>query len=319
MSALCSCDVSLQNLGTPNCTPIMDVTQQFILVPLIANDGTRNKIATTDTLDAAYVTAKLNQSDDSKRWYPTGELTNVGGERAEPIYETFDNGKQIFIRQGARNVTALLVKGTPELLKQINSNRCGTFGVYVIDVNGSATGYAEDGDDVNLYPIPVDAASWNGKFVWTDDKQIQKIMLAFQWAIGAKDENLRSISASAFTGVNLADVRGLINAYITIVSTGQTAMVVDIFNRYGNFMTNTPVFGLLVTDFVSSVTATTSKIRNTTDAADITITTVTESTTVDGRYTLAYASQTVADVMQPLIKKNGLDAIGMVGTVGTVV
>jgi hypothetical protein len=34
---------------------------------------------------------------------------------------------------------------------------------------------------------------------------------------------------------------------------------------------------------------------------------------------LTYTAQTVADVLQPLIKKNGLDGVTMIGTTGTVI
>jgi hypothetical protein len=96
-------------------------------------------------------------------------------------------------------------------------------------------------------------------------------------------------------------------------------MVVDVYNKYGDFINGSPVEGLLIADFASSVTETGSKIRNTTDGADVTLTTVTESTSQAGRYTLAYTSQTVSDVLQPYVKKNGLDGTTMIGTTGTVV
>ena len=107
------------------------------------------------------------------------------------------------------------------------------------------------------------------------------------------------------------------DVYATIVSTGQTAMVVKLYAKFDDIVTNYPIEGLVVADFVSTVAAATSRIRNTTDAADVTITTAVESPA--GTYTLSYTSQTVSDVLQPLIKKNGLDGATMIGTTGTVV
>jgi hypothetical protein len=144
-------------------------------------------------------------------------------------------------------------------------------------------------------------------------------MLSFEWSIDERDEDMKMILASDITGINLVNLRGLMNVYAEIVSTSTTAMVVDLKVMQGDIIHETPVEGLLIGDFVSSVTGSTSKIRNNTDAADITITTVVESTTVAGRYTISYAAQTVSDVLQPLIKKNTLDGTTMIGTTGTVV
>jgi hypothetical protein len=318
MSALCSCGVSLQNTGTPNCIPVFGVTKQLILVPLIANDGTENSIDPTDTLNSAYVTALINQADDSKRWYPVGPLKNVAGERADALMETFEDGSKVFIRQGVRSFTGLVLKGGPELLNQLNSNRCSSFGAFMIDSNGSLYGKVKN-DDGMLYPVEIQADSFYNKLMFTTDTTIQKIMISFEFGIDERDEDLRMILSSSFTGVNLANVRGLINAYVRVVSTGQTSMVVDVYNKYGDFINGSPVEGLLIADFASSVTETNSKIRNTTDGADVTLTTVTESTSQAGRYTLAYTSQTVSDILQPYVKKNGLDGTTMIGTTGTVV
>jgi hypothetical protein len=318
MSALCSCGVSLLNTGRPNCIPIFGVTKQLVLVPMIADDGTENSIDPTTTLNSAYFTALINQADDSKRWYPTGAMKNVSGERADPITESFEDGSKIFIRQGVRNFSGLLLKGGPVLLNQLNSNRCSTFGVYMIDSDGSIYGKVKNSDGL-LFPIEVQAASFNGKLVFTTDTTVEKIMLGFEWGVDERDEDLRMIQATSITGINLSTASGLIDAYCEVVSCSQTSMELRVFNQYGNMVTGSPIEGLLVADFVSSVTATASKIRNTTDSADVTITSVTESTTTPGTYTLAYASQTVADVLQPLVKKNGLDGATMIGTVGTVV
>jgi hypothetical protein len=298
MATLCDCGVSLQNTGTPSCVPLFGVTKQYILVPLVADDGTENKIDPATTLNNAYFTALINQADDSKRWYPTGPLKNVAGERADAIFETFEDGSKYFIRQGIRNVSALILKQGPELLAQLNAN--------------------VKNNDGFLYPIEVDANTFYAKMVFTTDTTIQKLMLQFEWGVDERDEDLRMIAASSITGINLATVSGLMNLYCTIVSTTQTVMTLKVFAKFGNIVTNYPISGLVTADFVSTVAAATSKMRNNTDGADVTVVAA-ESSTVPGTYTLTYSSQTVADVLQPLVKKNGLDGSTMIGTTGTVV
>jgi len=317
MSILCSCDSALKNTGSPTCKKVFNVGVNYILVPLVANDGTVNCIDATTTLNSAYFTALFNQADDSKRFYPTGKLTNVTGERADSIKETFDNGTSVYIRQGVRNFAAMLIQGSFELAAQFNANRCSTFGMFIVDADGSVLG-KKVGDDGKLYPIEIDAATFEAKMVFTTDTTIQKIMLMGQWGVLEKDDDLRMISANSITGINLANATGLMDVYATIVSTGQTAMVVKLFAKFDDIVNNYPIEGLVTADFVSSDSGTASKIYNVTDDADVTVT-VAESSTTPGTYTITYTSQTVSDVLQPKIKKNGLDGATMIGTEGTVV
>lgn len=315
--SLCSCDVSLQNTGSPSCAPVMGVAANFILVPLIANDGTFNYIDPSATLNDAYFTALINEADDSKRWYPTGKLKNVTTDRADPILETFEDGSSVFIRDGIRNFTAMIIKGSFELAKQFNANRCSTFGIFIVDLDGNILGTTKTGSDY-LYPIAVDAATFYAKPVFTTDTTIQKIMLQGQWDVLQKDDDLRMISASSISAANIVNLKGLMNVYATIVSTSTTTMVLDLYAKVGNIVTNYPIEGLVTADFVSSDTGSTSKMYNITDASDLTVA-ATESTTVDGRYTLTYTGAVASEVLQPLIKKNGLDGVTMIGTTGTVI
>jgi hypothetical protein len=295
----------------------MGVAANFILVPLIANDGTFNKIDPSATLNDAYFTALINEADDSKRWYPTGKLKNVTTDRADPILETFEDGSSVFIRDGIRNFTAMIIKGSFELAKQFNANRCSTFGIFIVDLDGNILGTTKTGSNY-LYPIAVDAATFYAKPVFTTDTTIQKIMLQGQWDVLQKDDDLRMISASSITAANIVNLKGLMNVYATIVSTSTTTMVLDLYAKVGNIVTNYPIEGLVTADFVSSDTGSTSKMYNITDASDLTVA-ATESTTVDGRYTLTYTGAVASEVLQPLIKKNGLDGVTMIGTTGTVI
>jgi hypothetical protein len=315
MSKACSCNVSLQNTGTPNCPSVFGVTKQLILVPMFADDGTENKIDPTTTLDSAYFTALINQADDSKRWYPTGILTNVAGERGDPIYETFENGQKDFIRQTPRTFTAMLLKGSAALLNQFNANRCSTFGAFIIDNEGAIIGKSKYADG-NVYPIEIQASSFYNKLAFTTDTTGQKIMMSFEYAIEERDEDLLIIDSSNIVGVNLVKITGLMNVTVKVVSTTTTVMTIKLYNENGK-VGGSPITGLVTADFISSVGGATSKIRRTNNTpADVTVTVAETST--PGTYTLTYTTQTAADTLQPLIKKNGLDASGMIGTVGTV-
>ena len=66
MANICNCSLSLSNTGIPSKQSIAAVTKKLIFVKLYADDGTRNSIASTDTLDDAYFSAKVNNADASK-------------------------------------------------------------------------------------------------------------------------------------------------------------------------------------------------------------------------------------------------------------
>ena len=51
----CKCDVGLSNTGT-ECTPLMAVARQYVIVPKFKADGTLNKIDLTATHNGIIVT-----------------------------------------------------------------------------------------------------------------------------------------------------------------------------------------------------------------------------------------------------------------------
>ena len=129
----CKCNVSLSNTGKPGCEPIFSVARGFVVAKLYADDGTKNRIDLTDTLDQAYFTALVNQADDSKRWFPIRGFKNVTSEKAETVFEEFEDTSKIKIREGLRSMSGLLPKGTPNYLSKLKGYECAEFGVYVID------------------------------------------------------------------------------------------------------------------------------------------------------------------------------------------
>ncbi len=70
---------------------------------------------------------------------------------------------------------------------------------------------------------------------------------------------------------------------------------------------NRAVENLVAADLVSSVGGATSKIRNTTDAADVAVTGLTENSA--GNYTATFTAQTSADSMTVKVLKNGYDVV----------
>ncbi|MES2382468.1 MAG: hypothetical protein V4538_15580 [Bacteroidota bacterium] len=317
MAGACSCDVSFNNTGVPNCVPAYLVWKKFIVVPLVANDGTDNKILSSDTLNSAFFTALINHADASKRWYPLPNMKNIESTKAENITETFNDQSVIFVAEGVRGINALLVGHGATLAGQLKAARCSQFGVYPIDGNGSLYGYTNN-ETGALYPIPIDNNTWAPVWQMASDTTVQKIQLTFQFDANLQDEYIAQIVNSDITGINLLSTSGLVDILSTDVSGSVTTIVIDMYNRYGSNFNKLPMEGLVITDFYDVAGGAASKVYDTTSSTALALTSVTESTTIPGRYTLVMTvSQTIGDVIRITPVKTGYDFTAVIANTVT--
>jgi hypothetical protein len=98
----------------------------------------------------------------------------------------------------------------------------------------------------------------------------------------------------------LTDSYALIDATVECASATTTSITFTVTDTYGDAVEN-----LVAADLVSSTTSATSKIRNTTDSSDVSVTGLTENSA--GNYTATFTAQTSADSMTVKVLKNGYD------------
>lgn len=293
--SVCSCNTTLNNTGTPSCQPIQKVLKRLILVNTYKTDGTKNYVDPDDTLDAAYITAKLNNSDGSQRWYPSPELKNIVNTRGDATYETFNDNSKIFVQQGVKSFEGLIVKASTAYLSQLDGFRCTDISAWGVDKDGSLIGTL--GTDGFIYPIQIDAQSWLPTYVEPTDTESAKIALRFDWDVEEEDENLRMISASAF-GTNLLSINGLLDVTGVVSSITSTTFAVKLKTDFGSV--NDPILakGWVLADFA---------LYNVTDASSITITSVTENPLALGNYAFVIPAQTAGDQLRLTDAKNGYE------------
>jgi hypothetical protein len=306
MSEVCNCSVVLGNTGLPNCVPIQDVAKRLILVPTFASDGTINEYATTTTFNQVFFDARINDADPSKRWYPTPDIENIEDVRADAIFETLNNGKNIFIQQGARTFTGIIVKGSAEFLGQLEKNGCTKFSAFVVDKNGNLIGNGVTKTGY-IRPIKIDNNTWYPRLQKKTDTESQKVQLNFEWDIIEKDSNIRMISAVDIS-IDLFDLKGLVDVLSdgisSITTTGFTAKLKTL---YGTLKAPVVVKGLVLADF---------DLYNKTTSSAIVITSVTE--TPDGTYAFVFPAQSSADVLELSIDKDGFDSTLLEATAITI-
>jgi hypothetical protein len=293
MSEFCSCDGFLGNTGTPSKQRAVSDSSILIAVPMVADDGTKNQIAKADVIDQAYIDARLNDTDPSKRWYPIGNFTNVADERADPATESFSDGSSAVVQQGVRTYNGWLVGYAPNYIAQLDTFKCQEFGVFGVDTCGGLTGsISKDGEFLN--PVRVNNASWNpGQYVKGSDSAAAKVTLSFEFSQLEKDKYLRQILESEMTA-NLLEVEGLRDIAAEITGASATGFVAALTLPYDEFQNDILMTGLLAADF---------DLFNVTDNAAVVITSTTEAP--EGTYTFVIPSQDSADVLRLRTNKNG--------------
>ena len=296
MPAFCSCASNIANTGAPNSQNLIDIGVKLIVVNLFADDGTQNSILSSDTLDSAYITAKLNNADKTKRWFPLGSFVNVEETRADPNAEEFTDGSQSITRIGRRSWSGKLLSHSSRYLAKMEGLFCQKFGLYTVDNCGNLVGRMS-ADGTKLFPITVNQSSWSSILMKGTFTESAGINLAFDFAQTMKDKDLRQINASDIS-VDLLDVEGLRDVNTVISAESTTGFVATLTLPFDEFLNAAPVAtGWLLADFV---------LYNETDASSVVITTVTETGST-GVYTFVIPTQDSADVLSLTAVKNGFD------------
>jgi hypothetical protein len=290
----CDCNAGLSNTGRPNCVPVHGVTSSLILVPLFANDGTRNGIDLSASLPS--FSGLVNESDASQRWFPLPAFENVELPKADSLFEESNSGRMAFLRQGKRSFSGELwaEDSTPTFLGKLQKSRCVDFGIYIVDVNGNLIGAKESG---YLYPIPVDNSSWDPRFMFATDSTVQKIMLGFDFD-RLFDESLMYMITVAEAGLDFTTLEGLkdVNVLNAVGSEGSDTIVYELKLDYGTALNPIIVQGLLAADFI---------YQNETTVATLTPLSVVEGP--NGTYTATFTNLDINlnDVVNIAIDKAG--------------
>lgn len=291
----CDCLAGLSNTGRPGCVSVFSVTSSMILVPLVANDGTKNGI----DLNAALPNWDdlVNEADASKRWFPLPAFENVELPKADSQFEEANSGRMAFLRQGKRSFAGELwaEDSTPTFLGKLQKSRCVDFGIYIVDVNGNLIGSEVDGF---LYPIPVDNPSWDPKFMFATDSTVQKIMLGFDFD-RLFDESTMYMITPDEAGVDFTTLSGLIDVNFTNIVATTATIAFDAKLCYGTAVNKLPFSGALAADFV---------ITNVTTGLPIAIDSLAEGP--DGSYVITYVladQPAVNDIVKVEVNKVGYD------------
>lgn len=284
-----SCNYGLGNTGQGNCLTLASVTKKLIFTEYFKNDGTVNgfDITSTPTMNKAYFDA-LKVSSTVTKLFPTPNIAeNVADERADSIFETFESGKMSFVQTGDRKFTCVFPKASQKLLTTLEGFRCKEIGAFHVDKNSALVG--NNSTSTLFAPLRIDNTTIDVKWIPATDKTNPKIMFSFQYHQAENDSDMAIIaydsSSTATTGLtyDLLTMGGLVDASGTPGTISATGYVVALSYFSGNAINRAPIKGLVAGDIA---------LTNRATGATISLTSITESTSTPGTYTLVYASQT---------------------------
>ncbi|MEB3151461.1 MAG: hypothetical protein VKL60_20895 [Sphaerospermopsis sp.] len=293
MAEICSCETVMGNTGLPSCYKALKVATGIFMTPTYANDGTKNVIDVTDTIDDAYITAAINNADQSKRWYPLQKPNNVTSERAEPVFDTRSDGGRAKVKDGIRTFNFELWEGGARLKKMIDKGGCRDFSFFIIN-EGRIIGLDLTDEQLELAPIRIAKDSLVANYLMATDTTVEKIAISLQFDQRENDGNLSYVEVA--DDADLTGYRGLLDIYSEIVQNTLTTITVKLFNKYGAANNKNVLTGLVAADFA---------LYNVTDSAAVTVSSCVENP--EGSYLLTFTAQTANDVLRITPTKAGYD------------
>lgn len=301
MAIDCNCNATLQNLGSPDCPPVMQIARKFIFVPRYDAAGNENRLSLNpNEITKTELLTKINATDSLNRYYPTAQVDNTEDVREDPVTQEFNSGKIITVREGARTNTSYVPLGSTQELGHYKSFGCSEFGAYVMDAGGNFIYY--DKGDGYAYPIAIDNETFYCTLMKATDAEVQMIMLRWQWRLSQKDQNLRFKEADLLD-FDIDDLNGLYN--VTGTYSAQTTAGFTLSLKTTDF--NTPVTDIAAGDV--------SMILN---GNAVTLTSWTESSTIAGSYDAVWSAPiSVGDTYSAVISKAGYDFSSVTADVQT--
>lgn len=305
----CVCGQGIKNTGTPTCMDIFGTMNRPWFAKRVNNAGVKNNIDLTGGVyDQAFFEALVNETDNSSRWFPIPAVENYDWNPTDSENETTSNGNIYKLRNGVIEVMFEVYDVPASYYKKFKSMICPEMVFVFTDVDSNLVGDASEAltNDI-LKGIPIQKGSMDVKYFPKKDAGRAKMTVKFNIPHYFEVGNLNFIEASAMT-YDVNELNGLIDVIPTIVGTPTTTgFVVDLAIDFGTAIGNSEFEGAVVGDFtLAEVTPT---------PGAITITSVTESTTVDGRYTFVIPTQTSADVLRLSLAKTGFEMTPLTVTI----
>lgn len=281
MSNICSCDSTSANFGRPDCLTRVGKVTGMLFVPSVDASGYVHAIASGDTLDQAYIDAKLKATVSANRWYLIDGLEEVTLTVGDTEYKEYSSGAKRRIRKGITTISAVIPDGfAPQMLAKIEANSCQTWRVYFITENNNVIGECSGTD---LLGRKVANGTFDGTPVYETDSESGELVMTFDIERASREDLVDYVSFDA----DLQSLETLIDVYAVNATSTVAVATFTLETSFGAKNSRTKAKGL---------TATEVEVYNVTDSSAVTASGITE---VDGVYTYTYSvAQDASDVVR---------------------
>lgn len=275
----CKCGEGFENTGVPSCVKLFKKTTGMFIVPLYANDGTRNGIDMSSSID---MSTHVHNPDPSKRWYPVNDLEDVELPTAESRFQTSKSGRKFKLADGIKSFKGIIFESGSMFVAKLQGVSCEKFAVVLYDINGNMRGIR---DGIMFYPIEI--GGWNAMYMDPTDDNVSQCVISFDFDILLKISRYWILS-TADVNVNPNTLVGLIDANGQMANqVSPSEIIFAVTSDYGDGLQlpggtltfGKPVVGLIAANFTA---------YNLTDASVVVIDTVVE--TSDGVYDINFSS-----------------------------
>jgi len=274
---------TFSNTAQNYCAYLAKTARRIILVPEFDGSYTKNEIASEAGVTAAELQALFQNAAVKSRYYPLPLMENVEEIRNENDFYDYESGNMTKVKDGTYHFSGFIPfdDAGPALLGRLQDWYGQDFGCYIIDVDGNFR--YNLGSSSEVQPFLIDGKTWSVRMVYGKYKEPMGIEVQFNFKYEINDKDQRYIKKSDldFDGRTYNDVYALRDVDIASTDDSLTTLVLTIATDHG-----VPVTGLAKTDMY---------LYNSTDPAEVTISTAVESTTTPGTYTLTFSAQTEAD------------------------
>jgi len=258
MSTICiTCTGGIKNTGKSYKEKPFGYDKGLFLVPLNADDGTRNFLDLNASDMDAELLGKLNNTDPSKRWYLLGDLQDVTSITGDAAFESSATDERSNVREGVKNYDMMIWDATHKYYKQLRGGPCVDFGIVRLDECGNMLGET-NADQSEFYPREVRRASYNDKYVDRLPGATSKIHINFDFARSTNDAFQVMLSADSFPDLNPYLVRSMLDVKFDITVDSATELTVKASFLFGSLNQEIPALGLETQDtnfdIVASVT-----------------------------------------------------------------
>lgn len=257
MSA-CFCTVGRRNTGIPVGAAFMKTIRRIHFVDLVAADGTRNGIDVSSPFTETDFKALVNNTDGTKRWFPSPRLENVVSVREATVYKTYNSGSKKEIRQGVRPLVGIIPQADHYYLKKLEPRKCLTGQGFIIE--DDCGNFHGDGSEIDagastiVYPIPIEDGTFDPMMTFPQDDTNVENMIGFDFEQSFLDASMATIRQGYDTGGSEfipSSTKGLVDLYAEIYASpapstaGFTVRITSEFSSVSGY----PMKGLLATHF----------------------------------------------------------------------